>query len=77
MPVLDTNGDLLIETVANADGKEADVLVNQFVLDGAGGAIAQTTGTGQPKRPGLYLRAEDVFSGGEGVGFAGGIQFDF
>ncbi len=76
-PVLDTNGERLIETIATADGRAVEMTVNQFVLDEAGNVIAQTTGTGRPKGPGLYLRAEDVFSGEEGIVFAGGIQFNF
>ncbi len=76
-PVLDGEGNWLTETIVDSNGRTADVRVNQFVLDEGGNAIAQTTGTGQPQGPGLYLRVEDVFSDDEGVVFSGGIQFGF
>lgn len=76
-PVLDVGGQQRIATLTGEDGKVVNVPVNQFVLDEAGDRIAQTTGTGRPNGPGFYLRVEDVFSDGDDVVFAGGIQFDF
>ncbi|MEM9265523.1 MAG: hypothetical protein AAGA46_08370 [Cyanobacteria bacterium P01_F01_bin.13] len=76
-PILDADGRQRVETLTGDNGTVVDVLVNQFVLDEAGDPIAQTTGTGRPNGPGLYLRVEDLFSNDDGVVFAGGIQFDF
>ena len=51
--------------------------VNDYMLDAAGGLMAQMVGTGQSKGPGVYLRVEDAFDDGESVLFAGGLQFNF
>ncbi len=76
-PLFAANGQQIVETLTDSTGKAVAVPVNQFVRDQAGGLIPQTSGTGQPNGPGLYVRVEDVFSGNSGMLFAGGVQFSF
>ena len=76
-PVLNADGSQRIDTLTGNNGTVVEVPVNQFVLDEAGDRIAQTTGTGLPHDPGIYLRLENVFGDGEETTFAGGIQFNF
>ena len=74
-PVRDASGDQVIEMMTQVDGGTVAVPVNQFVLDESGDRIAQTVGTGKAKGPGVYLRIEDVFTGGDGAAIAGGLRF--
>ncbi len=76
-PVLDASGQQILETLTDTSGELVEVGVNEFVTDEAGDRIAQTVGTGEAKGPGIYLRAQDTFSDGEGVVIAGGFQLSF
>ena len=76
-PVVDADGQQVMQTLTDSSGKTVDVLVNQFALDEAGDRIAETVGTGQAQGPGIYLRVEDVFNGDDGLAVIGGIRFSF
>lgn len=62
-----------MEMLARVDGDTVAVPVSQFVLNEGGQRMAQTVGTGRA----VYLQAEDVLTGGEGVAITGGIRFSF
>ena len=76
-PMLDADGNRMVETVTGENGDRVDLAVNQFVLDEAGDRILQRVGTGKAKGPGAYLRAENVFNGDSGVEVEGGLQISF
>lgn len=76
-PVLDVNGQQVMQMLTSADGGMVEMMVNQFALDENGDRISQTVGTGTAKGPGIYVRVEDTFDDNEGVIIAGGLQFAF
>lgn len=76
-PVLDANGEQVVETLTAANGELVDVLVNEFELDADGNRVLATVGTGKAKGPGVYVRVEDAFGDDEGVVVAGGLQLSF
>ncbi len=76
-PLLDENGQPQMETITATNGKPIDVHINQFVMDESGDRIIQTTGTGQAKGPGVYLRVEDALQDSESAVVAGGFQLSF
>jgi hypothetical protein len=76
-PVLDANGQQMMETLVQANGDSVEVPVNRFVLDEAGDRIVETVGTGRAKGPGVYVRLEDVMSDGDSPVVAGGLNFAF
>ncbi len=76
-PVLDANGDQVVEVLTGPDGETVEMPVNRFVLDENGDRIPQMAGTGRSKGPGVYLRVEDSFDDGDSVAFDGGLQFTF
>ena len=75
--LLDVGGKQVMELMTDANGSVVEMPVNDYMLDAAGGLMAQMVGTGQSKGPGVYLRVEDAFDDGESVLFAGGLQFNF
>ena len=75
-PMLDADGNQMIETLTGDNGEVVDLLVNQFVLDEAGDRIPLRVGTGKARGPGAYLRAENVFDG-DGLEIEGGLQISF
>ncbi|MGB7085944.1 MAG: hypothetical protein WBD47_10345, partial [Phormidesmis sp.] len=74
-PVMDANGDPVMEVLTGDDGEAIGVVVNQFVLDEAGDRIAQRVGTGKAKGPGAYVRLENVFD--DSTEIIGGLQLSF
>lgn len=76
-PMLDADGNRMMETVRDENGEGVELAVNQFVLDEAGDRLIQRVGTGKAKGPGAYLRAENVFNSSNGVEIEGGIQISF
>ncbi|MGB5915950.1 MAG: hypothetical protein WBG63_13880, partial [Phormidesmis sp.] len=75
-PMLDANGDQMMETLTDDEGNTAQVRVNQFVLDETtGDRILQQVGTGKARGPGAYVRIENVFD--DGTEIAGGLQLSF
>ncbi|MGB3572879.1 MAG: hypothetical protein WBA01_12605, partial [Phormidesmis sp.] len=75
-PMLDANGDQMMETLTDDEGNTAQVRVNQFVLDETtGDRILQRVGTGKARGPGAYVRIENVFD--DGTEIAGGLQLSF
>ena len=76
-PMLDSNGNQMMETIEDADGNSVLIAMNQFALDESGNRIAQTVGTGSPTGPGVYLRVQDAFDDDEGVVVAGGLELSF
>ncbi|MEL6816044.1 MAG: hypothetical protein AAFP03_14725 [Cyanobacteria bacterium J06598_3] len=77
MPVMDANGEQVVETLTAANGELVDVLVNAFELDADGNRVLASVGTGKAKGPGVYVRIEDAFGDDEGVTVAGGLQLSF
>ncbi|MGB3768814.1 MAG: hypothetical protein WA947_19845 [Phormidesmis sp.] len=75
--MLDAQGNRMFETLSGANDQSVELAVNQFALDGAGDRIQQRIGTGKAKGPGAYLRAENLFNGGDGVEIEGGLQISF
>ncbi len=76
-PVVDADGNPVVETATSEAGESVAIALNQFVLDENGDRIAQRVGTGKARGPGAYLRVENVFDSGSGVEVAGGIQLSF
>ena len=76
-PAFDANGNRLTETLSGVSGGSVTMPVSQFVTDENGNRIPQQVGTGTPKGPGIYLRAEDAFDDDEGLVFAGGLELSF
>jgi hypothetical protein len=76
-PVLDENGDQVVETVTAEDGSTVELPVNQFVTDEAGNRVAQRVGTGRTKGPGVYVRVEDAWDDDDSAVVDGGLQFSF
>ena len=76
-PVLDAFGNQVFETLTSEDGETVELAVNQFALDEAGDRIPEQVGTGRARGPGAYLRAENVFNGGDGIQVEGGLQLSF
>ncbi len=84
-PVIDANGEPVVEMMTAANGEMVAVPVNQFVTEvrtDAGGTaqperIVETVGTGRSKGPGLYVRMQDTWSDNDGVMIDGGIQLSF
>lgn len=75
--MLDAQGNRMFETLSGANDQSVELAVNQFALDEAGDLIQQRIGTGKAKGPGAYLRAENLFNGGDGVEIEGGLQISF
>ena len=76
-PVMDANGNPIVEMATSEAGESVAIATSQFVLDENGDRVAQRVGTGKAKGPGAYLRVENVFDNGDGVEVAGGIQLSF
>ncbi len=77
-PVLDANGDRIIETLTADDGSTADMLVSQFVVDDVtGDRLPERVGTGRPKGPGVYVRVDGAFDNDNDTVVNGGLQFTF
>ncbi|MEL6937696.1 MAG: hypothetical protein AAFO84_00720 [Cyanobacteria bacterium J06598_1] len=76
-PVLDANGQQMVEMLSSANGEAVAVPVNEFRLDENGDLIPQKVGNGFARGPGVYLRVEDAFDDGDSVLFAGGLQLSF
>lgn len=76
-PMFDASGNRMTETLSGLTGGSVEVPVSQFVTDESGNRIPQLVGTGSPKGPGVYLRAEDSFDDNEGLIFAGGLELSF
>ncbi|MBE9063970.1 hypothetical protein [cf. Phormidesmis sp. LEGE 11477] len=76
-PLLDAEGNPVVEIVTGDNGESRAIALNQFLLDENGDPIAQRVGTGKARGPGAYLRIENVFDGGDGVEVAGGIRLSF
>ncbi len=76
-PVVDADGNPVVEMATSEDGKSVAIALNQFVLDENGDRIAQRAGTGKARGPGAYLRVENVFDSDDSVEVAGGIQIAF
>ena len=76
-PVLDGQGDVLMEIIRDGAGNEVAVAVNQFVVNEVGDRVAQKVGTGVARGPGLYVSVEDVTDDDKGIEIAGGLQFSF
>ena len=74
-PVLDGEGNPVMEMVTDNNGESVAIAVNQFVFDEAGDRIIQRVGTGRSKGPGAYLRVQNTFDDGTEV--AGGIRLAF
>ena len=75
--VRDAGGNVLTETVTDAEGNSFEVAVNDFMLDENGEKMMASVGTGVARGPGVYLRVQDVFDDSEGVVVAGGLQYSF
>ncbi|MEM9090811.1 MAG: hypothetical protein AAGC93_18945 [Cyanobacteria bacterium P01_F01_bin.53] len=77
VPLVDSDGVQVTETLTTTAGDEVDLPENQFVVDDAGDRIPLLVGTGKAKGPGAYIRLEDVIDDGDSLIVAGGIQFSF
>ena len=75
--VRDADGNVVTETVTDANGNPFEVAVNGFMLDENGEKMMDSVGTGVARGPGVYLRVQDVFDDSEGVVVAGGLQYSF
>ncbi|MGB3298961.1 MAG: hypothetical protein WBA76_11875 [Phormidesmis sp.] len=77
-PALDADGNRRVEMLTAEDGSTVEMLVSQFVIDDETGDRApQRVGTGRPKGPGVYVRAEGAFDGDDDTAINGGVQFSF
>ncbi len=76
-PMVDANGDYMLETLTDDSGNTEQVRVNQFVLNEQGERMLQRVGTGKAKGPGAYVRIENVFDDDSGTEIAGGLQLSF
>ncbi|MEM9090812.1 MAG: hypothetical protein AAGC93_18950 [Cyanobacteria bacterium P01_F01_bin.53] len=75
--VLADDGEQMMETITDVNGRPVNVGVNRFALDADGNRMPQMVGTGDAKGPGVYVRVEDAFDDDEGVVVAGGLQLSF
>ncbi len=76
--VIDANGKPVVQMLSDSTGKAIELPVNQFVQDQSGDRVPQLVGTGRSAGPGIYLRVENLLSGGTGgTTVAGGLEFSF
>lgn len=76
-PVKDAEGNNVYATLKDKDGKDMQVQVNEFVRDKDGNLVQETTGTGRPNGPGIYLRVDkELIGDGRALSIQGGVKFD-
>ncbi len=76
--VMDADGKPVVQMLSDGNGNAVELPVNQFMQDQSGDRIPQMVGTGRSAGPGIYLRVENLLSGGVGgTTVAGGVEFSF